>query len=124
MIVEVALFTAAVWGLLLVSPAGSTFVGTKNLSQYKVCFTLQLSSCIHSRGPEPSIGDVMLSDSQGTGTVLIYFTDGIHKPQWGTICAKQSLPNTAKVVCRQLGQSDGHKMLGTPPSVSMHRQGG
>ena len=129
MIVEVALFTAVVWGLLSVSPAGSTFVGTKSLSQYKLgLLHLWLNSCSHVcvSIQEPSIGDVMLSDidSQGTSAVMIYFTDGIHKPQWGTICAKRSLPNIAKVLCRQLGQGDGHKSLGTPPLVSMHCQPG
>lgn len=114
----IALFTAAVWGFLSIYPVGSTFVGTKKSVIVGDLFTLLFSSTIEL---EPSIGDVMLSDwdGRGTGTVYIYFTDGIHKPQWGTICAKSSLPNTAKVICRQLGRSDGHKSLGTPPSSTV-----
>ena len=118
MIVEIALFTAVVLGILSVSqPAGSAVVGTKNLSLYKNHVVLMNNIFLLL---ETSIGDVKLSDldTQGTGTVNIYFTDGIHTPQWGTICGKKSLPNVAKVVCRQLGYSDGDKSLARPPSVS------
>lgn len=58
--------------------------------------------------PEPVIGDIRLVpyiDPGLTGfyEVLIYNSDGIHKPDFGGICADSSYEEEAKVICQQMG---------------------
>ena len=48
----------------------------------------------------PSIGDVKLEDN---GLVMLYFSDGVRPPGWGTICGISSGLASEETVCRQLG---------------------
>ena len=62
----------------------------------------------------PAIGDVRLvpySDPDGRlrgfYEVLVYYSDGIDKPDWGGICSEYSSKEIGKVICQQLGHSPG-----------------
>lgn len=81
---------------------------------YSLCY----QSLIHlvclsvSLALEPSIGDVRLatssrSESKLTGTVEIYYNDGLHGGRWGRVCAHGPHTSTADVICRQMGYSSG-----------------
>ena len=91
---------------------------TKYTADY-VWFTNILFT-VPSRREGPSIGDVRLDpdlpsppkrpgdgakpDHERQGYVEIYFTDGIHAPDWGRICMEPSVTESAFiVVCKQLG---------------------
>ena len=64
--------------------------------------------------PRPAIGDIRLvpySDPSNKLVdyyeVLIYYTDGIEKPSWGSICGGLS-EKVGTVICRQLGYDFDH----------------
>ena len=64
--------------------------------------------------PKPAIGDIRLvpysdprSNLMGYYEVLVYYTDGIEKPSWGSICGGLS-EKVGTVICRQLGYDFDH----------------
>lgn len=54
---------------------------------------------------EPVIGDIQLVPSTRPGYYqpLVYFTNGIEPPQWGSICYDNIIKADARVICNQVG---------------------
>ena len=60
---------------------------------------------------EPVLGDIQLVPSTISGYYqpLVYFTNGIQPPQWGSICYDSIVKADVKVICNQVGfELDDH----------------
>ena len=56
--------------------------------------------------PLPTIGDIQLvQDHEDTEyyEVLIFYSNGVDKPDYGGICADDSYSEEATVICNQMG---------------------
>ena len=54
---------------------------------------------------KPATGDVQLvpSTTPGYHQPLVYFTNGIEPPQWGSICYDSVIKADIQVLCNQVG---------------------
>ena len=67
---------------------------------------------------KPALGDLCLEpptpDSNDFSFVLIYYTDGIQLPGWGTICHNLASKDAFDLMCRQLGYSGVEDQIRVP----------
>ena len=53
------------------------------------------------------------------GAVTVYYTDGMHRPQWTPICTSTAGYSVLTVICRQLGYKKANSLPGPfSPEIS------
>lgn len=90
-----------------------------------VLFDLNYITCVLV--PPPNLGDVRLYESEIdrsknpvaiSGKVQVYFTDGgLSPPSWSYLCPDTFQISEAKVLCKQMGYSNGNHYYDRPSNI-------